>query len=216
MGGRSADQGKVQNMPDFKAIDEALEKVEIFTFGDALCDAKTNDTIFTEKTLNKNYKFAGVFTEYVDDAQKEEIQEHINRMFDVRTLSNTSSYLISQDFYSCEIMDVLNKNEILVTQPYTDASGVVAAFTDRAYTSTFSYVEGASNIASALTGSFAKIKLTDSPENKRVNLTPLPSLQDKYLDSINDDVYIKPLEIYEDNKQNNSQSIQQLESDETN
>jgi hypothetical protein len=47
-----------------------------------------------------------------------------------------------------------------------------------------------------------KIKLTDSPENKRVNLTPLPSLQDKYLDSINDDVYIKPLEIYEDNKQN--------------
>ena len=44
--------------------------------------------------INKYY----VFTEYVDDAQKEEIQEHINRMFDVRTLSNTSSYLISQDF----------------------------------------------------------------------------------------------------------------------
>ena len=61
-----------------------------------------------------------------------------------------------------------------------------------------------------------RIKLTDSPENKRVNLTPLPSLQDKYLDSINDDVYIKSLEIYEDNQQNNSESIQQLESDKTN
>lgn len=44
--------------------------------------------------INKYY----VFTEYVDDAQKEEIQEHINRMFDVKTLTNTSSYLMSQDF----------------------------------------------------------------------------------------------------------------------
>ena len=61
-----------------------------------------------------------------------------------------------------------------------------------------------------------KIKLTDSPTSKKVSLTPLPSLQDKYLDTMNDDVYIKPLEIYEDNQQNNSQSIQQLESDQTN
>ena len=44
--------------------------------------------------INKYY----VFIEYVDDAQKEDIQEHINKMFDVRTLTNTSSYLISQDF----------------------------------------------------------------------------------------------------------------------
>ena len=63
--------------------------------------------------------------------------------------------------YSPTISEVINKNEIIVTEPYIDASGVVAAFTNRAYTSTFSYVEGASNIASALTGSFAKIKLTD-------------------------------------------------------
>jgi hypothetical protein len=53
-----------------------------------------------------------------------------------------------------------------------------------------------------------RIKLTDSPENKKVNLTPLPSLEDKYFDRMNDDVYIKPLEIYEDNQQNNSESIQ--------
>ena len=63
--------------------------------------------------------------------------------------------------YSPVISEVINKNEIVVTQPYVDASGVVSAFTDRVYNSTFSYVEGASNIASALTGSFAKIKLTD-------------------------------------------------------
>ena len=44
--------------------------------------------------INKYY----VFIEYIDDAQKEDIQEHINKMFDVRTLTNTSSYLISQDF----------------------------------------------------------------------------------------------------------------------
>jgi hypothetical protein len=53
-----------------------------------------------------------------------------------------------------------------------------------------------------------RIKLTDSPTNKRVNLTPLPSLQDKYFETMNDDVYIKPLEIYEDNQQDNSESIQ--------
>jgi len=68
---------------------------------------------------------------------------------------------VSSLSYSPIISEVLNKNEILVTEPYIDASGVVSSFTDKAYTSTFSYVEGASNIASALTGSFAKIKLTD-------------------------------------------------------
>jgi hypothetical protein len=53
-----------------------------------------------------------------------------------------------------------------------------------------------------------RIKLTDSPTSKKVNLTPLPSLQDKYFETMNDDVYIKSLEIYEDNKQDNSESIQ--------
>lgn len=57
-----------------------------------------------------------------------------------------------------------------------------------------------------------RIKLTDSPENKKVNLTPLPSLSNKYLDSINDDVYIKPLEIYEDNQKDSSESVPELDS----
>jgi hypothetical protein len=61
-----------------------------------------------------------------------------------------------------------------------------------------------------------RIRLTDSPESKRVSLTPLPSLQDKDLDTINDNVYIKSLGAYENNQQDNSESIQQLESDETN
>jgi hypothetical protein len=37
-----------------------------------------------------------------------------------------------------------------------------------------------------------KIKLTDSPECKKVNLTPLPSLEDKYPETTKDDIYIKP------------------------
>ena len=53
-----------------------------------------------------------------------------------------------------------------------------------------------------------RIKLTDNPENKKVNLTPLPSLKDQYPDRMSDDIYIKPLEIYEDNQQDNSESIQ--------
>ena len=75
-----AEDGKklaeVQGAAPFKVIDDALEKVEIFTFGDALCDAKTNDTIFLEKTLNKNYKYAGAFGEYVDGSTGELKEGH--------------------------------------------------------------------------------------------------------------------------------------------
>jgi hypothetical protein len=56
-----------------------------------------------------------------------------------------------------------------------------------------------------------KIKLTDNPKNKSVKLIPLPSTQD-YDSEMSDNIWIKN----EDNKQNNSQSIQQLESDKTN
>jgi threonine dehydratase len=56
-----------------------------------------------------------------------------------------------------------------------------------------------------------KIKLTDNPENKNVKLTPLPSNR-HYDIEMSDDIWIKN----ENNKQNNSQSIQQLESDKTN
>jgi hypothetical protein len=56
-----------------------------------------------------------------------------------------------------------------------------------------------------------KIKLTDNPKNKSVKLIPLPSTQD-YDVEMSNNIWIKN----EDNKQNNSQSIQQLESDKIN
>ena len=56
-----------------------------------------------------------------------------------------------------------------------------------------------------------RIKLTDNPKNKSVKLIPLPSTKNYDID-ISNDSWIKN----EDNKQNNSQSIQQLESNETN
>jgi hypothetical protein len=54
-----------------------------------------------------------------------------------------------------------------------------------------------------------KIKLTDSPESKRVKLTPLPSLEDKYPETMKDDIYIKLRDseldnTNENNKQNDS------------
>jgi PiT family inorganic phosphate transporter len=54
----------------FKEIDDELSKIEVYTFGDALCDAKTNDTIFNNKVLNKNYKYAGIFSAYIDNEGK--------------------------------------------------------------------------------------------------------------------------------------------------
>lgn len=54
----------------FKQIDDELFKIEVYTFGDALCDAKTNDTIFNDKVLNKNYKYADIFSAYIDNEGK--------------------------------------------------------------------------------------------------------------------------------------------------
>ena len=69
--------GKVTNayakatIPSYKEIDDALGKIEVYTLGDALCDAKTNDTVFTEKTLNTKYAYAGIFGNYVDEKSGE-------------------------------------------------------------------------------------------------------------------------------------------------
>jgi PiT family inorganic phosphate transporter len=68
---KSFDQGKVQNKPSFALIKKAMHKIEIFTFGDALCDSKTNDTIFNGEKLSAHYKFAGVFNDYVNGSTGE-------------------------------------------------------------------------------------------------------------------------------------------------
>lgn len=53
-----------------------------------------------------------------------------------------------------------------------------------------------------------KIKLTDAPVNKNVQLTPLPSLENQYLENMIDDLYSKNdlLEkfVNENNQQNNT------------
>ena len=54
------------NIPSYKKIDKELHPIEIFTFGTALCDAKTNDTIFTDHLLNKQYKYASIFEGYTE------------------------------------------------------------------------------------------------------------------------------------------------------
>ena len=66
----------VQGAPSFKTIDSEMHKIEIFTFGDALCDAKTNDTIFVDKTIDTTYKYASVFSEYIDGSTGELREGH--------------------------------------------------------------------------------------------------------------------------------------------
>jgi len=55
-----------------------------------------------------------------------------------------------------------------------------------------------------------RIKLTDNPENKKVNLTPLPSTS-HYDIEMTDDIWIKEKN-NENHTKNNSQSISELES----
>ncbi|MFM7595601.1 MAG: anion permease [Flavobacteriales bacterium] len=57
---------KLKNMPTFEAIDTSLTKLEVYLTGKALCDAKTKDTIFNDKTLNTNYVNAGIFSSVVN------------------------------------------------------------------------------------------------------------------------------------------------------
>ena len=53
--GKRTPEATMDSLPSFKEIDEKLTKIEIFTLGDALCDASSKDTIFNKKALNKKY-----------------------------------------------------------------------------------------------------------------------------------------------------------------
>lgn len=59
------------SIPSYKEIDDKLEKIEVFTLGNALCDSKTRETIFNDKTLNSEYVYAGIFSNYVDEKTHE-------------------------------------------------------------------------------------------------------------------------------------------------
>ena len=54
------------SIPSYNEIDDKFEKIEVFTLGKAICDSKTRDTVFNDKTLNSKYAYAGIFTNYVD------------------------------------------------------------------------------------------------------------------------------------------------------
>jgi hypothetical protein len=56
--------------------------------------------------------------------------------------------------------DVISKTDLTITTPYS-VSGFVSNFVNQRYTASFNYVEGLDNLATALTGSFAKITISD-------------------------------------------------------
>jgi hypothetical protein len=62
--------------------------------------------------------------------------------------------------YSPTIDEVVNETEIIVSPPYSE-NNIVASFTNEDYSLTFPYIEGVGDLATALTGSFAKISITD-------------------------------------------------------
>ncbi len=62
--------------------------------------------------------------------------------------------------YSAKVLEVLNTDEILVDTPYT-INNVVTNFSDSSYTSSFEYLDGQTFEESALTGSFAKINISN-------------------------------------------------------
>jgi PiT family inorganic phosphate transporter len=69
--GKVTDGYAKATIPSYNEIDDALGKIEVYTLGDALCDAKTHDTVFTDKTLNTRYAYAGIFGNYVDEKSGE-------------------------------------------------------------------------------------------------------------------------------------------------
>ena len=50
----------------FESIKNKLHKIEVYRNGNAICDAKTKDTIFNKKELSTKYKYAKAFSPVVD------------------------------------------------------------------------------------------------------------------------------------------------------
>ena len=62
--------------------------------------------------------------------------------------------------YSTLADSVITNKNLLVANPYTQ-NGLVSNFSNAGYTASFNYTEGANNLKTALTGSFAKINISD-------------------------------------------------------
>jgi hypothetical protein len=84
----------------------------------------------------------------------------------VNTGSNWTGSMVGQSItfndisYSPIIDEVVNETEIIVSPPYTE-DNLVKSFNNEDYSITFPHIEGAANLATSLTGSFAKINITD-------------------------------------------------------
>jgi hypothetical protein len=61
--------------------------------------------------------------------------------------------------YSPKAIDVVNKTDLIVDIPYTENNNVLPLPPDTNYEVTFNFLEGVSNLETALTGSFAKINI---------------------------------------------------------
>ena len=59
------------------------------------------------------------------------------------------------------VTQIVNSREVLIQPPYYSENGLVANIESQPYTATFNYTEGVDNLKTALTGSFAKITLSD-------------------------------------------------------
>ena len=62
--------------------------------------------------------------------------------------------------YNPIVLDVVSETEVIVSPPYAP-NGIVRGFSNESYTTSFNYLEGVTDLATALTGSFAKISITD-------------------------------------------------------
>ena len=63
--------------------------------------------------------------------------------------------------YNPTVKEALSETEVLVDSAHTGSDGLVTGFTNIGYTSSFDNEEGITVVESALTGSFAKIKITN-------------------------------------------------------
>jgi hypothetical protein len=59
------------------------------------------------------------------------------------------------------ITQIVNSREVLIQPPYYSENGLVESIESQPYTAVFNYTEGVDNLKTALTGSFAKITLSD-------------------------------------------------------
>ena len=82
----------------------------------------------------------------------------VNVVINTGRFDNTGN--IIYDYYNPTIREVLNNKEVFVDVPYLISSSV-SNFSANPYTTTFDHIEGQTIINSALTGSFAKIQLSD-------------------------------------------------------